>query len=104
RAIRQRQSRHKSRGQTESPLVLTLAAPWPQRGESVNAGKDQRDDALLAALFDQLCDEAGPAGLMACANPRAIVAMKAFVEKDEVAPVRVALKKLSSASHGPTPA
>jgi hypothetical protein len=70
----------------------------------VNAGKDQRYDALLAALFDQLCDETGPAGLMAGANPRTIVAMKAFVEKDEVAPVWIALKGLVSTSYGPASA
>src|SRR5204862_7368551 len=102
--IRQQQDRHKSHGQTEFPFVLTRPAPWSQRGKSVNARRHQRSDALFATLFDQLCDQAGPAGLMACANPRAIVAMKAFVEKDEVAPVRVPLKKLGSAGHGPTPA
>ncbi len=67
----------------------------------MNARKDRRSDALFAALFDQLCDEAGPASLMACANPRAIVAMKAFVEKHEVAPVRIAPKKFNATSDGP---
>src|SRR5229473_1678676 len=58
---------------------------------------------LLTALFDQFCDQAGPAGLMACADPGAIVAMKVFVEKDEVAPVRIALKELGATRHGPPP-
>src|SRR5712664_2622830 len=65
------------------------------------ASRIVRSDTLLTALFDQFCDEAGPAGLMACADPGAVVAVKVFVEKDEVAPVRVALKKLGAARYGP---
>src|ERR1700704_1552444 len=38
---------------------------------------------------------------MACAEPRAIVAVKVFVEKDKIAPVRIALKKLGAAGYGP---
>ena len=39
--------------------------------------------------------------MMACADPRAIVAVKVFVEKDEVAPVRIALKELGAAGYRP---
>src|SRR5258708_20708282 len=38
---------------------------------------------------------------MAGGGSGAIVAMKVFVEKDEVAPVRIALKKLGAARYGP---
>src|SRR6266446_1989750 len=65
------------------------------------ASRIVRSDTLLTALFDQFCDETGPAGLMASADPGAIVAVKVFVEKDEIAPVRIALKKLGAARHGP---
>src|SRR6266481_5070666 len=41
---------------------------------------------------------------MAGAEAGAVVAMKIFVEKDEVAPVRIAPKALGAASHGPASA
>jgi len=41
---------------------------------------------------------------MAGAEAGAVVAMKIFVEKDEVAPVRIALKALGAASYGPATA
>src|SRR5260370_39898561 len=37
---------------------------------------------------------------MAGANPAPIIAMKIFVEKNEIAPVRIALKKLSASCYG----
>jgi len=58
-------------------------------------------EMLLTALFDELGNEASPAGLMACSNSRAIVPVKILIEKDEIAPVRIALKKLVRACHGP---
>src|ERR1700674_2621744 len=39
-------------------------------------------DTSFTCLFDQFRDETGPAGLMAGANPRPIVAMKVFVEEN----------------------
>src|SRR5712692_5696691 len=60
-----------------------------------------RSDPLLTALFNQFCDQTGPAGLMASADPGAIVAVEVFVEKDQIAPVRIALKELGAARHGP---
>jgi len=47
-------------------------------------------------LFDQFCDETGPAGLMAGAKSGAIVTVKVFVEEDEILPVRIAPKELYS--------
>ena len=38
---------------------------------------------------------------MACADPCAVVAVKVFIEQDEVAPVRIALKEFGSARYGP---
>src|SRR5712691_8029138 len=39
---------------------------------------------------------------MACADSGAVVAVEVFVEKDEVTPVRIALKELGAASNGPS--
>src|SRR3989442_9790753 len=38
---------------------------------------------------------------MAGADPGAIIAVKIFVEKNEIAPMRIALKKLGVARYGP---
>src|SRR5439155_10560490 len=48
-------------------------------------------------------DEAGPAGLMAGADAGAIVAMKIFVKKNEVLPVRIALKEFQPSCHWAPP-
>src|SRR5581483_8954278 len=52
---------------------------------------------LLSALLNQLGDQARPAGLMARAEARAVVAVKVFVERDVVVPVRVGLELLRAA-------
>src|ERR1700674_2777457 len=57
-------------------------------------------DTLFTALFNQFCDETGPAGLVACADAGAVVAVEVFVENDEVAPVWVVLKDRGRARHG----
>lgn len=45
-------------------------------------------------------DEAGPAGLMACAEAGAVVAIEIFVEQDVVTPVGVLLKLRGAAVDG----
>ena len=45
--------------------------------------------------------EPGPAGLMAGAQPGAIVAVEVFVEEDVVAPVGIGLELLGAAIDGP---
>src|SRR6184192_2750339 len=47
---------------------------------------------LLAALLEELGDEAGPARLVARADAGAVVAVEVLVEQNHVAPVRVALE------------
>src|SRR5262245_14477775 len=44
-------------------------------------------------------DEAGPAGLMARANARAVVALEILVEEQTITPVRVLLESLIPAKH-----
>src|SRR4029077_7510174 len=50
--------------------------------------------------FDELRDESSPSGLMACADPAAVVSMEVLVEIDEVAPMGIALKFLELAING----
>src|SRR5262245_41884352 len=52
---------------------------------------------LFTALFEQLGDQAGPARLMIGANAGAVVAVKIFVKKNQVPPVRIALEKFQTA-------
>jgi hypothetical protein len=56
----------------------------------------------MMILLDQFGYQTGPAGLMACADPGAVVAVEVFVEWNRVAPVRVGLKFFRAA--GPLPA
>src|SRR5713226_9798128 len=60
-------------------------------------------EILLTALFAEFCHQTGPAGLVACADPGAVVSMKIFVKQDEISPVRIALKEFHSSSHRATP-
>src|SRR5947209_15001560 len=56
---------------------------------------------LLAALLEELGDEAGPARLVARADAGAVVAVEVLVEQNHVAPVRVALELLRVAVDRP---
>src|SRR3974377_1257143 len=53
----------------------------------------------FAALLDQLRNESGPTSLVTRANPRPVIAVKVFVEINQVAPVRILLKFLQAAIH-----
>src|SRR6516225_7463454 len=55
------------------------------------------------ALLDHLGHKSGPPSLVACSNSRAVIAMKVFMELNEVAPLRVALKFAQTAVDGPAP-
>src|SRR3954449_3944800 len=52
-----------------------------------------------ASLLEELGHHGGPAGLVACADPAAVVAMEIFEERHVVAPVRVGLEQLVVAEH-----
>ena len=54
----------------------------------------------MIILLDQLGDQSCPAGLMACTDPGAVVAMKIFVKQQVVPPVRISLKQLRRTEHG----
>src|SRR5204863_6552190 len=53
----------------------------------------------LSGLLQELSDQAGPAGLMACADARAVVAVEVFVKQNEVAPVRIVMIAAVAAVH-----
>src|SRR5579871_235740 len=56
---------------------------------------------LAPLLLNELGNQAGPAGLMARAQARAIIAMKIFMEEDVVAPMLVALQERIAAVERP---
>src|SRR5437773_4172519 len=56
----------------------------------------------LTTLLHELGDETGPPRLMTGAEAGAVVAVEVFVEKQQIAPVRVALELLRVAVHGPS--
>ncbi len=56
----------------------------------------------LTTLLQQIRDQTRPACLMAGSNTGAVVAMEVFIEQEQIAPMRVALKFLDSAMDRPT--
>src|SRR5262249_28180873 len=54
----------------------------------------------IAALLEEFRYEAGPSGLVACADARSRVAVEVLVEQDEVLPVRGVLVQSGSGVHG----
>src|SRR2546428_10528540 len=58
---------------------------------------------LLAALLQELGDEARPARLVARAHAGAVVAVEGFVEENQVAPVGVPLERFRPAEDRPAP-
>ena len=51
----------------------------------------------LAALLQQFRYQASPSSLMTGAHPSSIVAMKVFMERNKIAPIRIGLKLFDSA-------
>src|SRR5499427_6288802 len=66
-------------------------------------GTGRRLAAFGVKLLNQLGHQPGPAGLMAGAEPRAVVAVEIFKEENRAAPVFVALKFFYRAVCGPAP-
>ena len=54
-------------------------------------------------LLDEFGNQSGPAGLMARADPGAVVAMEVFVERDQIAPVWVVLEFFRAAENRSPP-
>src|SRR5271167_5173961 len=51
--------------------------------------------------FDQLCDHAGPTGLMTGPEARAVIAVEVLVEQDVILPVGIGLEFLRASVHRP---
>src|ERR1700745_596131 len=64
------------------------------------ASRNSKGGTLFSALLEEFCDQAGPAGLMAGAQTRSGVAVKVFVKKNQVAPMRIALEDFAFAGDG----
>src|SRR5215468_5131052 len=67
------------------------------------ASRNSKGGTLFSALLEEFCDQAGPAGLMAGAQARSAVAVKVFVKKNQVAPMRIALEDFASTGDGTAP-
>ena len=78
-------------------IFVTGTSAEFQRSDSIRRNFQVNGSLLFTALFDQLGDEPGPAGLMACADPGSIVTVEVLVEKNKVTPVGIALKNLGCA-------
>src|SRR5690242_3428589 len=98
RAARGSRSREESNSErARDGRVTTSFSPGACRCES---GRPTGLKKLLrieqSEKLNQLRHHSCPSGLMARAEPGAVIPMKVFVEQDIVAPVRVGLKLLSS--------
>src|SRR5208282_3609669 len=70
-------------------------------GSCVRGRPGTRPSRSLSALLDQLRHQAGPARLMAGAEPGAVVAVEVFVEGDQVLPVMVLVELVGAAKNCP---
>src|SRR5271156_4906556 len=56
-----------------------------------------------AEKLDQLCDHAGPSGLVTCPQTSPVIAMEVLVEQDVVLPMGISLELLRTSIHRPPP-
>ena len=73
-------------------LCLCLAQSTENSQSANRALRIAYNGGSLAALLNHFGYQAGPSGLMIGAEAGAIVAVKKFVKKNQVAPVRIALE------------
>src|ERR1043165_1585396 len=81
---------------------------------SVNASREVRNRSADASVIRKLCSscvelssilldqfgyQTGPASLVTCADPCSVVTMEIFVERNQIAPVRVILEFLTGAEN-----
>src|SRR5437879_6591605 len=88
------------RKRTEPPARTT--AEYPRVIPFRHSGHRPRF-GLLAALLQELGDEARPARLVARAHAGTVVAVEVFVEENQVAPVGVPLERFRPAEDRPAP-
>src|SRR5882672_4497652 len=68
----------------DCPPAADSIKEYPNLGRK---GSPDARESSLAALLEELRDEARPAGLVAGADPGAVVTVEVLVEQDQVAPV-----------------
>src|SRR5438445_13884797 len=97
-------ARHKHRGSHDSPVKT------PGEKECVSAhsrvGRVRRGAIpwkvrLFAVLLHELREQGGPPRLVACADARAVVAVKIFVKENQVSPMGIGLESLRAAIERP---
>jgi hypothetical protein len=69
--------------------------------QHLSSEREEARSVEAAEELDQRSNEAGPTGLVARADPRAVVSVEVFVEEDVIAPVP--LKRLRPPEYGPPP-
>src|SRR5262245_5647104 len=68
------------------------------RQDGLTARKEKgTGKASLPGLLNQLCDQSGPAGLVACTDPSPVVAVEVFVEQEAIMPMWIVLESVCPA-------
>src|SRR5712692_8329823 len=86
----------------EPRLTSWTKQAWHPKGPKGRVRR-ARSRCSLPALLQELRDEPRPARLVAGADAGAVVAVEVLVERDQAAPVRVALEDLRAAVDGTAP-
>ena len=56
-------------------------------------------EVSLTALLEKFCNEPGPPSLVIRAEASAIISVEVFVEKNQIAPMRIALKLVDTSRY-----
>src|SRR5205814_52368 len=78
-----------------------LRSPQISRPKSIKWSSTLVSPFSFSALLDQLRHQARPACLMTGAQACPDITMKVLIEQDQIAPQRIALKRLCAAVNGP---
>src|SRR4051795_4538848 len=73
-------------------LSRTSASDVARQGRRSGSGGVRGRRCVFRVLLDKLCDDSRPPGLVTDAKAGARIAVKIFVEQDEIAPMRVSLE------------
>src|SRR5262245_1513098 len=85
------------------PPAACRSSSGRAREANLFAAGEPRLGGHLREQLDQPGNDAGPAGLVAGAQARPVVAVEVFVELQVIAPVRVLLELAGPAEHRPPP-
>jgi len=88
-------------GPRPSPSAARILFLNSRREESYLLHSPIFSTRLFSPLINEIRDQRGPAGLMACTESRSVVAVEMLVEESVVAPMRIVLKFLHAAVDRP---